>query len=140
MTIARPDRRNLLFATASAAAVLSMPVWTTNAHATDRVAIAELARFLEQASVLPPIRCSTRFGDGVPPFAVVEAFISEVRGEARAGADALASFLADAHAEDHRRDRIHIVDGWVLSRTEALAAAAHAFLVGADCRLAGTAG
>lgn len=96
----------------------------------------ELSAMLGRSLITDSIQCGARIGDGVPDFPLVEAFMAKARAAASAGRGTLRVFLNDELQRDHDEGRIMVIDGWVLMRTEALAASSFVLLEGRDCRIA----
>lgn len=98
--------------------------------------IATLEAYLDASVVTPSMRCSARVGDGVPAFEDVAAFMARI--DAIDDTATLHDDLIARSQADHDAARIVIIDGWVLTRTEALAASAVILMRDADCALTTT--
>lgn len=99
----------------------------------DTEVLAGLERFLDRAFVPGSLQCSARVGDGVPDYADVKAFIDGLRAAPRHSSGDLVALLDARSRADAEAGRIAVIDGWVFSRTEALAASAHALMREAAC-------
>lgn len=135
----RHNRRWILKgAFSSLSLALSPWLWPSPGFAASphhKAVVNGLTSFLDKAFIPPHMRCSTRRGDGVLAFADVKIFMARFKFYDAKEMQVLEIDLRKESREDHANNRIIIIDGWVLSRTEALAASAQVLLLKKNCRL-----
>lgn len=132
------DRRKYFcLLAASMAGVYAAPVLQVSAGGANVATI--LKSFLDECFVPTSLQCGARTGDGVPKFAKVEAFSAWI-SSIKAPETQLGPALNAARTADLQAGRTLVIDGWVLARTEALAASVYVLMAHVDCRLPKTAG
>lgn len=83
---------------------------------------AGLEMFLASKVMTPDLRCGTRRGDGALPFPEIEAYQNALLDLPLSTAADIADHVHGLHDQDIVADRITVVDGWILSKTELLSA------------------
>jgi hypothetical protein len=135
MSNLKVSRRTLMLSACAVAVAGPQAIAAAGADQAVAVLRSELSTFLDRSLIGPTLQCGARVGDGVPDYALVEAFMARTDRLAKNGAAALREYLTQEVAEDHARRRIMIIDGWVMTRTEALAASALVLLDTRDCSI-----
>jgi len=135
------DRRQFLNGLLASLAVSLLP-FSTSAFASkspddNSNTIKILQTFLEKHLLTHSIQCGTRWGDGVPKYSDVESFLAKITKIASDNTQKLDEFLFNSRNTDLTNDNIMVVDGWVLAKTEVLAAASYVLLTQKDCSLPG---
>ena len=139
MVEANKQRRRFLGNAAlfSASALLSMN--SSFGHATQLSDVNDLElilqEFLKEAFVPPSLQCGARLGDGVPPHDEVIAFMSDLQGRTEENSQQTMRHLLDLKHLDYANDQFMVIDGWVLARTEALAASSFVLLTKKNCQI-----
>lgn len=103
----------------------------------NRVLFEALASFLRNSLIVPAMQCGAHFGTDAPAATEVEAFRDRLLHLQWRGAQVIHEFLQASLAEDFAGGQILTIDGWVMARSEALAAAVYQDLLGDECQATG---
>lgn len=135
------ERREFVHSVLSSFALSLLP-YSSSAFASistdSRSAVIEILHtFLKKHLVFPSIQCGTRWGDGVPEYSEVELFLKNIIKLSEKNMLSLEQYLHKTRNSDLVSDNFMVIDGWVLTRTEVMAAASYVILARIDCKKTG---